>query len=203
MVHNNKVAEGVVNGWQISGITSVQSGVNLTGNSNGGNFNATGNISGLTVQNAYSSSISTYSINGTDQIEVMPFLTCDPRKNLGPHQFLNGSCFAIPTVPGKNGPTVLPEFFGPWFWTSDLSLFKNFQMGERKKFQFRFSAYNFMNHPLWSFSGTGVGSSDLNLNFGSNGTGGQTQTNTGPTGFGVTPIKIGNRIIQLALKFYF
>jgi hypothetical protein len=198
-IHDNKALEGVVNGWQISGITSVQSGVNLTGNSNGGNFNATANISGLTVQNAYSSSISTYSINGTDQIEVMPMLTCDPRKNLGKNQFLNGSCFAIPTVPGQNGPTVLPEFFGPWFWTSDLSLFKNFQMNERKKFQFRFSGYNFMNHPLWSFSGTGVGSSDLNLNFGPSGTG-QTQTNSG---FGVTPIKIGNRIIQLSLKFYF
>jgi hypothetical protein len=132
----------------------------------------------------------------------MPILTCDPRKNLGPHQWLNGNCFTIPTVPGKNGPAVLPEFFGPWFWTSDLSMFKNFQMGERKKFQFRFSAYNFMNHPLWSFTGTGVGSSDLNLNFAPNttGSGGQVQTNSG---FGIAPIKQGNRIVQLALKFYF
>ena len=196
-VHDNKALEGVVNGWQVSGITSVQSGVNLTGNSNSGNFNAASNISGLMTTGGWN--ISAQSINGTDQIELMPILTCDPRKNLAPNQFLNGSCFAIPTVPGKNGPTVLPEFFGPWFWTSDLSLFKNFQMGEHKKFQFRFSAYNFMNHPLWSFSGTGVGSSDLNLNFGASGNG-QTQTNSG---FGVTPIKIGNRIIQLALKFYF
>ena len=130
----------------------------------------------------------------------MPILTCDPRKNLGPHQYLNGSCFSVPTVPGKNGPTVLPEFFGPWFWTSDLSLFKNFQMGEHKKFQFRFSAYNFMNHPLWTFTGNGVGSSNVNLNFGSDGAGGQTQTNST---FGITPIKQGNRIIQLALKYYF
>src|SRR5438552_6183199 len=44
MVHHNKALEGVVDGWQISGITSVQSGVNLTGNSNSGNFNAAGNI---------------------------------------------------------------------------------------------------------------------------------------------------------------
>jgi hypothetical protein len=197
MAHNNKALEGAVNGWQISGITSVQSGVNLTGNSNGGNFNAGGNISGLKTTGGWN--ISAQSINGTDQIQLMPMLTCDPRKNLGPNQWLNGSCFSIPTVAGKNGPTVLPEFFGPWFWTSDLSLFKNFQMGERKKFQFRFSGYNFMNHPLWSFSGTGVGSSDLNLNFGPQGTG-QTQTNSG---FGVTPIKIGNRIIQLSLKYYF
>jgi hypothetical protein len=217
MVHNNKALEGVVDGWQISGITSVQSGVNLTGNSNGGNFNAAGNINNsvsvgtcpgvppacvtysLVTQNRFSSNITNLSINGTDQIPLMPILTCDPRKNLGANQFINGSCFSIPTVPGKNGPIVLPEFFGPWFWTSDLSLFKNFQMGERKKFQFRFSAYNFMNHPLWSFAGQGPGSSDLNLNFGPTATG-QAQTNSG---FGVTPIKIGNRIIQLALKFYF
>jgi Carboxypeptidase regulatory-like domain len=204
-VHGNKGAEAAINGWQISGITSVQSGVNLTGSSTNGNFNAAGNISGLSSTGPYgtSTTVSAQTINGTDQIELMPYLTCDPRKNLGAHQFLNGSCFAIPTAAGKNGPTVLPEFFGPWNWTSDLSLFKNFQMGEHRKFQFRFSAYSFMNHPLWTFVGSGVGSSDMNLNFGSDGAGGQKQTNTGPTGFGITPIKQGNRIIQLSLKYYF
>jgi len=40
----------------------------------------------------------------------------------------------------------------------------------------------------------------LYLNFGPNGSGGQTQTNGN---FGVAPLKIGNRIIQLALKYYF
>ncbi|GAC1700659.1 MAG: hypothetical protein NVS9B4_02430 [Candidatus Acidiferrum sp.] len=199
-IHGNKALEGTVNGWQLSGITSVQSGVNLTGNSNGGNFNSSSNISGLKTNDAYKSNITNQSINGTDQIPLQPILTCDPRKNLGPHQWLNGSCFSIPTQPGKNGPIVLPEFFGPWNWTSDLSLFKNFQMGESRKLQFRFSAYNFMNHPVWSFTGTGYGSSDLNLNFGPDGSGGQKQTNSG---FGITPLKQGSRIIQLAVKFYF
>jgi len=200
-VRDNKILEGAINGWQLSGITSVQSGVNLTANSTNQNFNASGNINGsLITQNAYSSSISNYSINGTDQIALMPILTCDPTKNLGPHQFLNGNCFQIPTVPGKNGPTVLPEFFGPWFWTSDLSMFKNFQIKEHQKLQFRFSAYNFMNHPLWSFAGQGPGSSNLYLNFTSDGKGGQTQSNPN---FGVTPIKIGNRIVQMAVKYYF
>jgi len=153
------------------------------------------------VQNAFSSQVTNLSINGTDQIPLMPILTCDPTKNLGPHQWLNGSCFAIPTVPGKNGNVVLPEFFGPWFWTSDLSLFKNFQMGESKKFQFRFSAYNFMNHPLWSFTGSGVGASNLFLNFAPGATAGsQVQSNSS---FGVAPIKVGNRIIQLTVKYYF
>ena len=57
-----------------------------------------------------------------------------------------------------------------------------------------------MNHPIWSFSGTGYGVNSLYLNFGPNGSGGQTQTNGN---FGVAPLKIGNRIIQLALKYYF
>ena len=184
----------------------MQSGVNLTANSANQNFNATSSISSsLKTQpnslNAFVSTITPYSINGTDQIALNPILTCDPRKNLGPHQFLNGNCFSLPTVPGQNGPTVLPEFFGPWNWTSDLSLFKNFQMGERKKVQFRFSAYNFMNHPLWSFSGSGVGSNSLYLNFAPGATpGSQVQTNSN---FGITPIKVGNRILQLSLKYYF
>jgi hypothetical protein len=188
-IHENKALEGAVNGWQISGITSVQSGVNLTANSNGGagDFNVGGVAGSLKTAAGYT--VSAQSINGTDQIPLQPILTCDPRNNLGPNQFLNGSCFEVPTVAGKNGPIVLPEFFGPWYWTSDLSLFKNFQMGESKKFQFRFSAYNFMNHPLWTFSGSGPGSNSLYL------------ANT--KGFGITPIKQGNRIIQLALKFYF
>src|SRR5258708_27547975 len=90
-IHDNKALEGVVNGWQVSGITSGQSGVNLTGNANGGNFNAGGNISGaLTATGPYGSSgISSQSINGTDQIPLMPYLTCVPRKNLGPNQFWN------------------------------------------------------------------------------------------------------------------
>ena len=204
-VHNSKALGALVNGWQFSGITQFQSGVNLTANSlYGGSsaFNAAGNISSsLKTQNPpYNSTITNLSINGTDQIPLNPILTCDPRKNLGPHQFLNGSCFAIPTVPGTNGPIVLPEFFGPSFFNSDLSLFKNFQFGESKKLQLRFSGYNFANHPIWSFTGGGVGSSAMNLNFGPGSTGGQSQTNSG---FGIAPIKQGNRVIQISAKFYF
>src|SRR5205814_8883940 len=99
IVHNNYALGGVVDGWQFSGITSVQSGVNLTANSANQNFNTTSSISSsLKTQpnslNAFVSTITPYSINGTDQIALNPILTCDPRKNLGPHQFLNGNCFS-------------------------------------------------------------------------------------------------------------
>jgi len=193
-VRENKALEGIVNGWQISGITSVQSGVNLTANSANLNFNVQGNISNLKTPGGFN--VSAQSINGTDQIALSPIITCDPRANLGPHQWLNGKCFTLPTTPGTNGPTVLPEYFGPWFWTSDLSLFKNFQIKESQKFQFRFSAYNFMNHPIWSFSGSGYGANSLYLNY----NGSTTNSNAN---FGVAPLKIGNRIIQFTAKYYF
>jgi hypothetical protein len=199
---SNKLIRGVVNGWQLSGITQLQSGVNLSQSSSNGGFNATGNISSsLHVNNAYHSTVSAYSINGTDQVPLQPLVTCNPTANLGPNQYVNGNCFSISTVPGVNGPIVLPEIFGPWFFNSDLSMFKNFQMSESKKLQFRFSAYNFLNHPIWSFTGTGVGSNSTYLDFAPSTSGGL-PVNTNAA-FGYAPIKLGNRIVQLAVKFYF
>jgi hypothetical protein len=186
-VHNNKVLEGVVNGWQLSGITQLQSGVSLQFNNGSSNFNL--NTGPNTLPNG--DSITSRTINGTDQIQVMPVLTCDPTKNLAAHQFINGACFALPT-PGHNGPNILPELFGPAFFNSDLSLFKNFSFSENKKLQLRFSGYNFLNHPLYSFGHD----NNLHLNFGANG------TVADPT-FGYATNKIGRRIIQLAIKFYF
>jgi hypothetical protein len=215
-VRGSKAMGGIVNGWQLSGITSFQSGVNLSGESNGehGDFNVAGSTGG--VQTTTGWNVTSQSINGTDQIPLMPIVTCDPRKNLKPHQYVNGNCFALPLTPGTNGPLVLPEIFGPWYWNSDLSLFKNFQMGESRKLQFRIEGFNFMNHPQWSFAGTGIGSGALNLNWGPNGSGGAAMTNVGTPslcqpehaslgncGFGYAPIKVGNRIISLSVKYYF
>jgi carboxypeptidase family protein len=215
-IRGHKAMEGIINGWQLSGITSLQSGVNLTGQSNGqkGDFNTSGNINGG-VQTTTGWNVTAQSINGTDQIPLMPIVTCDPRSGLKPHQYVNPNCFALPLTPGTNGPLILPEIFGPWYWNSDLSLFKNFQMGESRKLQFRIEAFNFMNHPEYSFANGGIGSSALNLNWGPDGNGGATMTNVagplcrsgqaslGNCGFGYAPIKVGNRIISLAVKYYF
>ena len=54
-------------------------------------------------------------------------------------------------TPGQNGPTLLPASYGPAFFDSDLAVFKNFQIKEGMKLQLRAQAYNFLNHPLYSF----------------------------------------------------
>ena len=188
-VKNNKLAGGLVNGWQISGITQVQSGANLTGN-RGENFGLNLNsykIPGTTFN------VSSASLLGTNNIALHPLVTCDPTANLQPHQYINAACFAIPTQIGQNGPTTLPVVYGPAFFNMDLGLFKNFPIKEKMKLQFRANGYNFLNHPLWSFNGT------TNLTLGYNGT---TGLSNAPT-FGYTTQKQGHRVIQLAVKFIF
>jgi hypothetical protein len=184
----DKILGGVINGWQLSGITQIESGANLTALSSGNDFNfgASGNVPGTSY------AISNTSVLGTPNLQLTPIVTCNPTANLAPHQFINGNCFTEPMNIGQNGSNVLPAVYGPWFFNSDLGLFKNFQISESKKLQFRIDGYNFLNHPLWSFYG------GENLSLAYNTAGAQTS----PL-FGYTTDKQGHRIIQLAMKFYF
>jgi len=205
-VRNNKWLAGFANGWQLSGITQIQSGSNLTANGgNSGNFGMQLNgaiVPGTqNVVNADGSNgiaIGNQSILGTNAIQLNPILTCDPRQNLGSHQFINGNCFAVPTQRGQNGPTTLPAIYGPAYFNSDLGLFKNFQIRESMKLQFRVQAYNFLNHPLWSFPNN----NNLVLQFKQASPGSTSITQTNST-FGYTQFKQGQRILQLVVKFYF
>jgi hypothetical protein len=191
----NRLEAGFVNGWQLSGITQIESGPNLSG-FQGQNFGMNLNnaiIPGsVSVQNPSGIAISNASLLGTPDIQLNPLITCNPRAGLGPHQYINPNCFAAPTQIGQNGPTVIPPIYGPAFISSDLGLFKSFHITESKVLQLRFDGYNFLNHPLWSFNGNNLG-----LSFDQN-----TLHQDNPT-FGTTPYKQGHRIIQMAVKFFF
>jgi hypothetical protein len=207
-IHDNKLLAGVANGWQLSGITQIQSGANLTFSNNGpattsDNFNLGGGLNEAIIPGSKSATnvngiaINNQSILGTNAVQLNPLVTCDPRSGLGEHQYINGNCFTIPTVVGQNGPTLLPVVYGPGYFTSDLGVFKNFNITESKKLQFRIQAYNFLNHPLWSFPDGG----NLSLKFSQDATTGAiTQTNAN---FGRTTAKEGHRVVELAVKFYF
>lgn len=221
-LHSNKFLNGVINGWQLSGVTEWQSGSNLPFNSTNFNYNMSLTGSGVpcpsaalpagvaypvvcgtnavipgsvSATNLTGIGINNQSILGTSSMQLNPLVTCNPSSGLGSNQFVNPSCFAAPSVIGQNGPTTIPVSYGPAFFNSDLGLFKNFQIKESMKLQFRIQAYNFLNHPLWSFNG-----SNLALSFTQNGDG--TFKNTSPN-FGTTTEKQGNRIVELEVKFYF
>ena len=198
-VKDNKFAKGAVNGWQLSGITQLQSGVNLTGQDNQFSPAVNGAIIPGSVSAAIPNGIviSNVSLLGTPDIQLNPILTCNPASGLGHNQFINPNCFALPTHIGQNGPSVLPAIYGPAFFNSDLGLFKNFNLSESKKLQFRLNAYNFLNHPLWSFNGNNLG-----LGFVGTGTGTSPYAVSTPN-FGTVVNKQGNRIVQVAVKFYF
>lgn len=189
---NSLIGGGLINGWQVSGIVQIQSGQNLSGQleSQGSNFGLATN--GADIPGT-SYAISNVSILGTPDMVLNPIVTCNPTSNLGPNQYVNPNCFALPTKPGQNGPAVLPPIYGPAYWNADLGIFKNFAIKESMKLQFRVDAYNFLNHPLWSFP------SNANLGLGFSSTTLQVSTPE----FGTTTNKQGNRIVQLAVKFYF
>jgi hypothetical protein len=197
VVHGNKLLSGLVNGWQISGITQFQSGIPLQAN-NSSNFGLGGTfLPGQELPNGVSVAglgLSSDLVTGSPNINVQPVLTCDPSKNLAKNQFINGNCFGAPGV-GHNGSFIFPYIKGPAFFDSDLSLFKNFQISESKKVQFRFSAYNWLNHPLTSFNPAG-GDGNLTLSLT------KTGTLNNPT-FGYADYLNGNRSVQLTLKFFF
>ena len=199
---SEKLLGGLTNGWVLSGITQLQSGPPLqpNGPGNGGNFNA-----GFPTSMQPADWLGSSAFAGT-----MPLLTCDPRKGLKSGQYFNPSCFAPPTN-HQDGTLIWPYIKGPAFFNSDLAIYKDFHFKEKDKIEFRASAFNFLNHPLWQFQ---QGSAqDLNLNFSTPDAGScgnnpapcglsQTNLNTQTTG---SPLFKNSaiRVFEFALKFMF
>ncbi|HZL28598.1 MAG TPA: carboxypeptidase regulatory-like domain-containing protein [Acidobacteriaceae bacterium] len=230
------------NGWQISGISTFQSGVNLASGA-GENFGfGSGSIQPIQVstyqqepsgQNttcgqtygiAPDKNGQTYCVTnlssvvwlGTPDYQLMPTVTCNPAGGSAKHQFINPTCFGVP-VPGSpsTGPNALssnpsgqgqdrlPYIHGPAYQNHNLSVYKNFGMGEAKTLQFHASGFNFLNHPLVSFNNN----DNTNLNLGSLNfaTVGQSlkPNQLINQNFGIANIKYGSRLIELGAKYTF
>jgi hypothetical protein len=182
MSGSNAFLRNAVGGWQISGITQIQSGAQLFNQSGSGGLNFNLQQAGNNV-----------SLLGTPDITLYPLITCDPRQGLRENQFLNPNCFA-PAPSGSLGTGSMPYLPGPAFWNSDLNLIENFAITERQNVQFRFAAFNFLNHSLASFTNN---DNNLRLNFDANGN--LTNADT----FGVAQYRFGHRILELGIKYSF
>ncbi|HXN47159.1 MAG TPA: carboxypeptidase-like regulatory domain-containing protein [Bryobacteraceae bacterium] len=191
LVQGSRFFGGVVNGWEISGITQIESGAQLTANT-GANLGLNGNSGGVALV-------------GSPDVSAAPVILCDPTANLKPGQYVNGACFGLPSA-GNLGNTRFPYMAGPMFWNSDLTLLKTFAIKEHQRLEFRFSAFNFMNHALLSFNN---GDNNLKLNFNSAGQlSNLTDTSHACPGpacseFGYADYHYGHRILELGVKYSF
>jgi len=85
---------------------------------------------------------------------------------------------------------------------SDLAVYKDFLFKEHQKIGFRFSAFNFLNHPLKQFGVSG--NADINLNFvGPNNTLAMTNQNKLTSGYPLFDSSSVRRVVEFALKYSF
>lgn len=223
------VFNGLTNRWFISGITNLQSGPNIQAvyqpNLNFSGY-ATSSYGGntcapLIAGNATACQISSQQILGTADVLLQPILRSadgcpsgDPTTNLAKNQFINGKCFGVGPA-GVNGPTNLGYIRGPAFFNTDLTIQKTVPLKrEGQNLQFRLAGFNFLNHPLTSFSSRFPSEANLrfydpnNVGFG----GVQLLSGFNPNGscsaagsqcFGYAGFKTGRRVLEISARYNF
>jgi hypothetical protein len=136
---NNAFAKGVLNGWQLSGITTFSSGTPLrlrfTGELTGGNM-----AIAAFGTNAFPN-------DGNGAGSIAPIYTSNPAQSgskVGDKLFNIGS-IAFPAF-GDPGFRITPFYHRtPSTANWDISFFKNFKISEKKNFQFRTGFFNVFN----------------------------------------------------------
>ncbi len=212
---NNPVGRGLLNGWQLSGISSLASGIPYR-------LSFSGAAAGRGISAAYFGTTDVVGPSNGGGNGLSPVYTCDPTLSGSKpgEKLLDVNCLAVPEF-GSNGDLVPPyNIRQPTRSNHDLTLFKNFAIRGDQKLQFRVGFFNIFNQ---AFASTGVNATDINLTLDttcrvevsgvSDGAGG-TQTVCDPTaGFDFTPqtkanfgkinLKRGHRVIEFVLKYYF
>jgi len=133
------VGRSVLNGWQLSGIARLWSGVPL-------DVLLSYDIAGIgATQN---------------QRPNVVAATAGPRT---PNQWFNTQAFALPAV-GTFGNLARNAVAGPGVNKWDLALFKSFRMSEKWTAQFRAEYFNVFNHPSFTTVGTTLTATATTIN---------------------------------------
>jgi Carboxypeptidase regulatory-like domain len=137
----------VVAGWQVSGVTTVQSGspVNVTLSTDRANIGITGQ-------------------QRPDLIGAVPALNCvadpDPARRRQLMNCYDAAAFALPAqYTFGNAPRNVLR--GPKFASSDLSLMKNIPLGGARRFQIRAEIFNFFGQVNYGNPGSSFGASSF------------------------------------------
>jgi hypothetical protein len=204
--HGGKLLRGLANSWNLSGIVNLQSGPNAQ-RVLGSNLGLGGNI---TLPNGIEYVVNNLTFLGTPDVVLQPELTCDPRAGLQKHQYINVSCFSLPTF-GVNGPAEFPYIHTPGFFNTDARLSKDLKLSEKRNLQFQLSAFNVINRPNYSFSSKFPAEQTLLVNGNSLNYGGEAGCQSGtasegycfPSQFGNAQFRFGRRISEITIKYNF
>jgi hypothetical protein len=171
----NRVVDGILGGWKLSGILTFTSGRPLTVTAPIATFNkyTTGNTPNVSGPLPKNTGQLTFDGNGPcffcgfKQI-VDPNLAniAQPLANISTllaQQGPGGVVLSDP-LPGTLGNLAQTFFTGPRFFDLDTSLAKRFRISERFNFELRTDWLNATNHPDFSFGGGTAGSIDLSIN---------------------------------------
>lgn len=173
---NNRLLGVLLNGWELTSILTIHSGMPFTVYSNG-------NLEGYNA--------------GTQYVDV----SGDPYAGQNSAQWINPAAFTEPDD-GAYGTTGRNAFRLPWVQNLDSSLIKNFNITERVKVSYRFAVFNVLNHPeIWGLSGVATGGT-LSAGFIGLGPGLGINAPNDAT-FGQVNSWRDQRTIQMALRFQF
>jgi hypothetical protein len=136
----NTFTRGLLNGWQMSGITTYQSGRPMK-------VKFTGAVSNDTTMFAAFGNNAVAGGNALGATGIAPIVLRNAvtgNTNLGA-AYVDASAFVMPAF-GTNGPAQSPFYMrSPTTKNWDVTFFKNFKISESKKLQFRAGFFNVFN----------------------------------------------------------
>jgi hypothetical protein len=173
---NNGWNRQIFGGWQISGITTVQSGTPYTVYNNSQDF------------------------SGFNQFADRPDYACSgplPQNNLQPDNAFSKTCFSATPPTGRVGTAGRDQFYGPGLINFDFTAAKNFVIHERVTFQFRTDFFNLFNNVNFANPVSNQSSASFGKII-------QTVGSAVATSVGTTAGPLGGaRVIQLAMRLQF
>jgi hypothetical protein len=210
----NGLLRGLLNGWQVSGITSYRSGAPFR-------VAFTGELGLYSMARAWFGTDAHALGDEGNSRAITPVFSGDPRLDnteVG-ETILDIDQIGIPAL-GESGPFQPPyDFRSPSRWNWDLTLMKNFPLGGSKRIQLRIGVFNLFNQAVPDIFRGDVylnlqTECNVRVNGVPNGTGGYTDSVCDPTqgfhytedtlqNFGKILTKRGHRVIQLAVRFDF
>lgn len=149
----SRAKDAVVGGWEVSGITTVQSGFPL---SIGPGTNSESVFGGNQHAQLTGKPFKSGNCGGSNGVPSIPVGS--------KYCFFNPAAFEAPApFTFGNAPRYLSHLSAPGYVNQDLTLAKWFSLTERLRLQFGVQMFNAFNHPNFGIPSSGVGSPTMGM----------------------------------------